>query len=91
MHRKHSKLKDSTDHHLEDKSKTKKSDKHTKKKHQFHDIRYSGDEVSESTYDTSTSSRIMPQPPAECRRGAKIEGRFRRYKMYVIRNPKGSS
>ncbi|XP_066923149.1 uncharacterized protein [Clytia hemisphaerica] len=55
-------------------------------KRRFDDIRMNADQSDRSE---ESSKAVVPQPPSGRRRGAKIEGRFRRYKMYAVRNPKG--
>lgn len=80
---------------LQGKEKKKRTEKRSRKKGKFDDIRYGSDSViSDSGCDDSSvtsSTRHMPQPPAERRRTGKIDARFRRYKMYAVKNPKGSS
>ncbi|XP_047132128.1 rho-associated protein kinase 2 isoform X1 [Hydra vulgaris] len=47
--------------------------------------------ISDSGCDDLSTSSHLPKPPQIGRRNTKIESRFRRYKMYMIRNPKGAS
>lgn len=53
------------------------SDKYSKKKYQFDDIRYQTSDYSQmsESYCDDSSSKKLPQPPSERRRGSKIEGR----------------
>ncbi|XP_057316958.1 uncharacterized protein LOC130657967 isoform X2 [Hydractinia symbiolongicarpus] len=86
---------DVNDAPLQGKEKKKRTEKRSRKKGKFDDIRYGSDSIiSDSGCDDSSvtsSARHMPQPPAERRRTGKIDARFRRYKMYAIKNPKGGS
>ena len=54
------------------------SDKYSKKKYQFDDIRYQASDYSQmsESYCDDSSSKKLPQPPSERRRGSKIEGRY---------------